>query len=272
MVTKKFLSAASLVCALALLTSTTNAGHSWASYHWERSTNPLLLELGDNLTSTWDSHLVTASYDWSVSAVLDTTIVPGGTNPKLCRPTRCRVEVCNSRYGNNGWLGLAQIWVKGDHITQGVVKNNDYYFDLPTYDSPEWRLFVTCQEVGHNFGLTHQDENFNNTNLGSCMDYTNDPGSNQHPNTHDYDELESIYADLDPVEVDDGGGTCKGRSKKCNAGFSGPPAFDELDLDGPGQWGRLIGASASGRTSVYELDFGNGNKIITHVIWALESD
>jgi hypothetical protein len=104
------------------------------------------------------------------------------------------------------------------------------------------------------------------------MDYTNDPGSNQHPNTHDYDELESIYADLDPVEVDDGGGTCKGRSKKCNAGFSGPPAFDELDLDGPGQWGRLIGASASGRTSVYELDFGNGNKIITHVIWALESD
>jgi hypothetical protein len=39
-----------------------------------------------------------------------------------------------------------------------------------------------CQEVGHTFGLDHQDENFNNTNLGTCMDYTNDPSTNQHPN------------------------------------------------------------------------------------------
>lgn len=130
-----------------------------------------------------------------------------------------------------------------------------------------------CQEIGHTFGLTHQDVKFNNANLDSCMDYTSNPDSNQHPNAHDYEQLESIYAHLDDVPVDDGGGgACKGRSKKCNAGFSGPPAFDELDLDGPGQWGRLIGASASGRTSVYELDFGNGYKIITHVIWALESD
>ncbi len=32
-----------------------------------------------------------------------------------------------------------------------------------------------CQEIGHDFGLDHQDENFNNPNLGTCMDYTNDP-------------------------------------------------------------------------------------------------
>jgi hypothetical protein len=180
--------------------------------------------------------------------------------------------VCNWKYGNNGWLGLAQIWISGGHITQGVSKNNDTYFDAPPYNASEWRQFVTCQEIGHTFGLDHQDENFNNPNLNTCMDYTSDPESNQHPNQHDYQQLESIYAHLDQEEVDDGGSNCNPRSPKCNAGFDGPPAFDDLDLDGPGQWGRLIGASASGRTSTYELDFGNGNKIVTHVIWALESD
>ena len=54
-----------------------------------------------------------------------------------------------------------------------------------------------CQEVGHTLGLDHQDENFDNPNLGTCMDYTSDPGTNQHPNQHDYDELEAIYAHLD---------------------------------------------------------------------------
>jgi len=274
MVIRKFLSAASIVFAVALLTSTTNATNSWGNYHWERSTDQLLLELGDNMSGQWDAHLEVASADWSVSTVLETPVGDGGTSPRRCRPTRGRVEVCNSRYGNNGWLGLAQIWVSGGHITQGVVKNNDFYFDMPAYDSPEWRLFVICQEVGHTFGLGHQDVNFNNTNLDSCMDYTSDPGSNQHPNTHDYEQLASIYVHLDavPVSDDDGGGNCNPKSKKCKGGFSGPPAMNQLDLNGPGQWGRLIGASASGRTSVYELDFGNGNKIITHVIWALESD
>lgn len=28
------------------------------------------------------------------------------------------------------------------------------------------------------------------------MDYTNNPASNQHPNTHDYAELATIYAHL----------------------------------------------------------------------------
>ena len=60
-----------------------------------------------------------------------------------------------------------------------------------------------CQEVGHTFGLDHQDEDFFNPNIGTCMDYTTDPDgtilgqlSNEHPNQHDYDMLKSIYAHL----------------------------------------------------------------------------
>ena len=33
------------------------ADHSWGNYHWERSSAPFHLELGDNLTSNWDSYL-----------------------------------------------------------------------------------------------------------------------------------------------------------------------------------------------------------------------
>jgi hypothetical protein len=46
-------------------------------------------------------------------------------------------------------------------------------------------------------GLDHQDEDFDNANLGTCTDYTNDPTTNQHPTAHDYEKLEIIYAHLD---------------------------------------------------------------------------
>ena len=42
----------------------------------------------------------------------------------------------------------------------------------------------------------------------------------------------------------------------------------DLESDGPGQWGRLIKSTMNGRGQTYELNFGNGNKILTHVFWA----
>ena len=114
-----------------------------------------------------------------------------GRSKGNCKPTVGRIEVCNGNYGNNGWLGIAQIWITGGvHITQATTKLNDTYFNTPTYNTPAWRQLVVCQEVGHNFGLGHQDENFDNVNLNTCMDYTSDPASNQHPNNHDYWQLD----------------------------------------------------------------------------------
>lgn len=232
------------------------ATHSWNGYHWARTSNPFTLKLGDNLTSAWDPFLATTATDWSFSEVLDLTIVAGGANPKNCRPTLGRVEVCNSKYGNTGWLGIAQIWITGgEHITQGVTKVNDTYFNTASYSDPAWKNLVMCQEVGHTFGLAHQDENFSNPNLNSCMDYTSDPASNQHPNSHDYAELSDIYSHVD------GTTTVSQTTSKM------PPAMTDIDLEGPGQWGKLVAESAKGRESVFEADFGNGNKIVTHVIW-----
>ena len=240
-----------------LFASAASANHSWNGYHWARTANPFTVKLGDNVSSAWDSALRTASSDWSGSTVLDTTVVSGQTTPRRCRATVGQVEVCNLTYGNNGWLGIASISVSGSHITQGTVKVNDTYFNTAAYDTPAWRSLVMCQEVGHTFGLNHQDENFSNANLGTCMDYTNDPSTNQHPNQHDYDELAAIYSHPDSS-------TTVGQ------------AVDLLgrvgDFNSPGEWGRLVQESGNGRHSVYELDFGKGHKIYTFVTWALESD
>jgi hypothetical protein len=246
-----------------LFAGNSSANHSWGGYHWARTANPFILKVGDNVSGAWDlaypnSILDTTISDWSVSTVLDLTRAAGQANPRNCRPTAGRVEVCNSTYGNTGWLGVAQIWITGGtHITQGTVKLNDTYFNTATYNTVAWRNLVSCQEVGHTLGLNHQDENFNNANLNTCMDYTSDPASDQHPNQHDYDELVTIYSHLDST-------TTVGAKLPSSA----PGAMSDLAADGPGQWGRLVSSSRNGRSQTYELDFGQGNKIATHVFWA----
>ena len=172
------------------------------------------------------------------------------------------MEVCNASYGNNGWLGIASIWASGSHITQGTVKMNDTYFNTAAYNTPAWRNLVMCQEVGHTLGLDHQDENFSNGNLGTCMDYTNLPESNQTPNAHDYQHLETIYSHLDSTT------TVSAAALTARM----PPAMRDLEITGPGQWGKLIHSSHGGWKETYELDFGGGHKIITHVLWATDED
>src|SRR6266540_7033119 len=149
----KLLSVAAAAAVItAMFAPTAQANHSWGGYHWARTSNPFTLKLGDNVSSVWDPILATTSGDWSKSTVLDTAIVAGQANPRNCRPTARRVEVCNSTYGNNGWLGIAQIWLSGGHIAQGTVKLNDSYFNTSTYNTTAWRNLVSCQEVGHTLG------------------------------------------------------------------------------------------------------------------------
>jgi hypothetical protein len=235
---------------LALVVVPVSASHSWGNYHWARTTSPFTLQLGDNLSAAWDPYLSTTSTDWTASSVLDTTVVHGKTTGKRCRPTAGQVEVCNAAYGRNGWLGIASVWASGDHITQGTVKLNDSYFKSAPYNTPAWKNLVMCQEVGHTFGLDHQDEDFNNANLGSCMDYTNDPEANQHPNQHDFDQLETIYSHLDST-------TSVGQRMS---------TAQAVQAGEPGDWGRLV--RKQGRTAIFERDLGNGHKLFTFVIYA----
>ncbi len=245
---------------LAALPLAASANHSWGGYHWARTANPFTLKLGDNVSGLWDGMLGTASSDWTQSSVLNTTIVAGGTSPKSCRPTSGRVEVCNANYRNTGWLGVAQIWITdGTHITQGTVKNNDYYFGNSSYqyNNTAEMQHVICQEIGHTFGLDHQSTD--GSSLNTCMDYYHNTSASDtkstHPNQHDYDELGIIYAHLDSYTT-------------IGAATQMPAAVANGDFSSPSEWGRLVSTSANGRESTYVRDFGGGNMVVTHVIWA----
>lgn len=262
MSTRRQLLTATLALALTIVAGAAFASHSWGPYHWARQSNPFTLKLGDNVTSAWDSYLATTSSDWTQSTVLNTTIVAGQAgNARRCRPTAGRVEVCNTTYGNNGWLGIAGISITGgEHITQGYVKLNDTYFNTATYNKPAWRNLVMCQEVGHTLGLSHNDEDFNTTN-GTCMDYSNDPNPNQHPDQHDYDQLEAIYAHLDSTT------TVKSAAR---VDASIPAAMRDIEFEGIRQFGRLVSVSKDGHRTTFEADFGHGNKVVTHVFWIFD--
>ena len=252
-------SVAAVAIALAIAAGPVSANHAWGSYHWARTANPFLLRVVANVSSAWSSYLDTAISDWHGSTVLNLMRVNGEPRSRNCKATTGRIDVCNGAYGNNGWLGVARISVSGSHITAATTRLNDSYFNTSTYNTPAWRRLVMCQELGHDFGLDHQDETFNNPNLGTCMDYTNDPDgggsygpANEHPNSHDYSQLETIYRHLDSFSTVDS-----------FAAASGQDSANE-----PENWGQLIRSSRNGRVHIYELDLGRGRRIFTHVFWA----
>ena len=247
---------------LVAASATVYANHSWDGYHWlRRAGRPQVrLDVGDNVSAVWDASLNRAISDWNLSRRVELAKVAGSTGRQNCRPTYGQIEVCNGWYGDTGWLGIAQIWLSGRHIVQGTTKVNDTYFSTRTYNTPAWRRLVMCQEIAHNFGLDHQDENPYNRNLASCMDYTNDPDgppSNVRPNAHDYEQLEAIYAHAHTAAI---------------VPNALPSALSEIDFAGPEQWGKAIRWREDGRPDTFMLDFGDGKRVLTHVFWKPEDE
>jgi hypothetical protein len=74
-----------------------------------------------------------------------------------------------------------------------VAKMNDYYLEGT---NEAQRMFTMCHELGHGLGLGHSDENFRNADLGNCMDYTNSPQNNLHPDEYNFLILEELYGNV----------------------------------------------------------------------------
>ena len=248
---RSFTVAATLALIVAgTVASTASATHAWGNYHWARTANPFTVPLGDNVANTaysnWEGALGEASVDWTASTVLDSPVTAGAAgNAKRCSANNGRIEVCNARYGPNGWLGLAQIWTSGSHIVKATAKMNDTYFDSTRYNYDAER-HVMCQEVGHGYGLGHQDES--GADLNTCMDYAN-ALDNPHPNAHDYDMLKTIYAHTDSSS------TVSSMAATRFPENAAPIATERRDT---------IAASY-----IVE-DYGNGFRIHKHIFWAVE--
>ena len=253
--------------AIGLLVNVASASHSWGGYHWARQTQQFTLKMGNNLSGNWPTHLLNASSDWNspwlfgaASTPLLTSVVAGQSN-KRCSAVTGTAQVCNGAYGNNGWLGLASIYITGGvHITKGTAKMNDTYFNKSFYNNPNEKQHVMCQEIAHTFGLDHQSEDGSSQN--SCMDYFSNTGANAtsdlstRPNSHDFAQLNIIYSHVDTTTT-------------VSATAASSPAEDVGD--DPNSWGMLVSQSRNGRSSTYEAFTRGGSKVVTHVYWTLES-
>jgi hypothetical protein len=269
---KRLTSLLTLGVLVASLTATAAfASHSWSGYHWARTANPFTIKVGNDVSAGWQSYLSNASSEWNQSSVAKNTIVPGLAGRK-CRPTSGRDEVCDATYGNNGWLGLASIWLASgsSHITQGTVKLNDTYFNTSTYDNPNERAHVICQEIGHTWGLDHQDTS--GAAYYTCMDYFSNTGSNATsttsttPNQGDYNELLCIY---DPSS---NGKTLTSTTNGITHTCTGSGHLDSSTTIGAaiakGAAATQVPSWASRSESVYVDHLANGETRITYVLWA----
>ncbi len=261
--------AAALVAGVGFLVNIASATHSWGGYHWARTTPQFTLNLGDNMSASWKPYLSKASSDWNSPGTFGwtgaqplLTAVVGGQSNRNCRMVSGTTQVCNANYGFNGWLGLATINITGGvHITQGSAKMNDSYFASSTYNNPNEKQHVVCQEVAHTFGLDHQSTS--GASLNTCMDYFSNTGANAGstlsttPNYHDFEELATIYSHLDSTST-----------------VSAAPVTSRADIDitdDANSWGMLVSQSQNGRSSTYERHNNDGSKTVTHVYWTQEA-
>jgi hypothetical protein len=272
------LAALTAVCG-AGLSVPASANHSWETYHWSIGSQPLQLEVVTSTSAYWEKEVVDAIADWhnpvnaglpnspdlvNLSRTVNTSI-----DRRKCSPIPGKVLVCNYAYGTRQWLGIASVWLSNGHISQATTKLNDsLYKPGSTYDTAAWRALVACQEIGHDFGLAHQNEAFSAPNLGSCMDYTNDADGggaygpdNMEPNEHDYAQLASIYSHTHSNFT----------MQVVGQTSSAALPREQPSGDSPAEWGRAVHFNAAGQPDYFVKDIAPGRKMITHVFWAPDS-
>jgi len=229
------------------------ANHSWDGLHWTRPSGAeVRVTVGDNVGPQWDKYLLGAVTGWNKSTVIQSSIVPGKTLAVKCQLVSGTIQVCNSTYGVTGWLGLTSVKLSNGHISAMSSKLNDSYFNTPTFNTPGWRQYVTCHELGHAYGLAHQDEDFYNPNIGSCLDLPLNVKGNEGPNAHDYELLLTIYNHAESSIAAANGAT----SSNLEIGNS------------PKDWGRAIKFDRSGRPTVFVRILSPTERVLTDVIWA----
>jgi len=229
------------------------ANHSWDGLHWARPSGvEVTAPVGDNVGPQWDKYLLGAVTNWNKSTVIQSPIVPGKTLPVKCQLISGTIQVCNSTYGVTGWLGLTSVQVTNGHISAMSSKLNDSYYNTPQFNTAGWRLYVVCHELGHAYGLAHQDEVFDNPNIGSCLDLPLNVKGNEGPNLHDYEMLATIY----------------NHAESSLAPATSTASANLEPGNSPKDWGKATKFDRFGRPTVFVRVISPTEKIVTDVMWA----
>lgn len=213
------------------------------------------------LTEQWHPYFDLAVTNWDNGTPDSLTLTSIVSRPDPdCSPMQGMIKVCNGNYGNTEWKGINEIMVKNNLIISSVAKINDYYSKV--YSDGESR-YLLCHEIGHGFGLPHADENFNNRDLGTCMDYTMRPESNQLPNRQDYELLLQMYG---PVEIKRPSTLRSLSSIKLSSAFNHSPQHHHisfLNTHHTHPWNLVDNTE---HIQVYELDIGQGVKMRSQLL------
>lgn len=244
----------------------------------------LTLDVLNALDSTWQEFFDRATFDWSNSNpnIIRFTTESVPQEPD-CSQEIGMVKVCNSDYGIQDWTGLNIVHLNGGYIVSSTVKMNDYFFK----DGDRFEMqYTMCHEIGHALGLTHTDENFNNKNLGNCMDYTSRPEENMQPDDSNFAVLLELYGafptgstrkldksapvdkNISPDELD---------LEKYSAAMS--ELLDPDDKDTESRWGMLRNSlhqkkpwrllhESKENGKIHGYDLGGGHALMVHKILA----
>ena len=162
----------------------------------------LTLQVLNNLESgsNWNEFFETAIQDWDNGDPDAVTLYIRESTQydPDCRAVRKAMKVCNGNYGPTDWRGVNQILLQDEYIITSLAKMNDYYLDGTNNAQKQYTM---CHELGHGLGLGHTDENFHNMDLGNCMDYTERPQNNMHPDDSNWSTLERLYGNVDGTSV-----------------------------------------------------------------------
>ena len=230
-----------------LTTRASNADLNGA--HWARNTSPFTLRVSANLTGKWRKHATRAARDWSKSGVVKMRVVNSrGGNRRVCQPRNGQVELCNAKFGENGWLGLSRIWIdSNNHIVKASITLNDTYFNQAPYKKAKARQHTMCHEFGHVLGLDHNGQK-------SCMnDSHRSVMRDAKPSKQDFNRLKKLYRHKDRKA------TIRDAAREgARFGAASEPTVPVAATEG----------SFSASESVYVESLPGGGRLVTSIIWA----
>eukprot|EP00588_Corethron_pennatum_P009711 CAMPEP_0194272752 /NCGR_PEP_ID=MMETSP0169-20130528/6229_1 /TAXON_ID=218684 /ORGANISM="Corethron pennatum, Strain L29A3" /LENGTH=518 /DNA_ID=CAMNT_0039015491 /DNA_START=178 /DNA_END=1734 /DNA_ORIENTATION=- len=174
----------------------------------------LVLTVANACSSDWDEHFSEAVSEWDRLGeklemygnvdILELTKKEVGRDVE-CSQSPGLLKVCNGNYGDTGWKGINEVRIQGGYISSSVAKMNEFYLGdengeglgVSAFETKKKlmneRRYTMCHELGHGLGLGHQDTDFLNADLNTCMDYTSRPWNNLIPNEEDFVKLGHLY-------------------------------------------------------------------------------
>lgn len=165
---------------------------------WANTGSGLRLDILNACADDWQPFVQAAIENWDNGSPIDSlTLYASRVDFEYeCTTVTGKLKICNGNYGDTQWRGINEVLLGpgGRRIIASKAKLNEFYLN---FESDAQKLYTSCHELGHGFGLPHWDENFYNKDLGNCMDYTQNPHKSSKPDASNFLYLAQLYGGRD---------------------------------------------------------------------------